>query len=132
MFSVIWNTFKYTHTPLTSSIHDSQHDGGDPGHLTGRGIEDDLDLFEEHRDGFGEGVGEADGDEGPHYNRPAPAPFRRGVPHGPTQRWRHVCSRGEEEEEEWRTAGLRGEEEAVPGALRSGLKTCGRNRAESW
>lgn len=87
-------SYTHTHTRLTSSIHDSQHDGWDPGHLTGRGVEDDLDLLEEHGDRFGEGVGEADGDEGSHHHSPAPATLWRGIPLGPTQRWRHVGSRG--------------------------------------
>lgn len=74
---------------LTSSVHDSEHDGGDPGHLAGRGFKDGLDLFEEHCDGLGEGVGEADGDEGSSHHCPAPAALWRGVPLRPTQRWRH-------------------------------------------
>lgn len=57
---------------LTCGVHDRQHDGGDPRDLTVGGVEDDLDFLEEHRDGFGEGVGEANGDEGSEHHRPPP------------------------------------------------------------
>lgn len=86
-------TSVFKHTTLTSSVHNSQHDGGDPGHLTWCGIKDDLNVFEEDCDGFGEGVGEADGDEGAYHHCPAPATLGRGVTHRPTHSWRHVCSR---------------------------------------
>lgn len=36
--------------PLTSCIHDSQHDGGDQRDLAAGGVEDHLDLFEKHCD----------------------------------------------------------------------------------
>lgn len=85
-----WHVRTHTNTQsLTSSVHDGQHDGGDPGDLTGRGIKDDLNFFEEDSDGLWEGVGEADGDEGPHHHHPAPPPLRRGVVHRPTRRCRH-------------------------------------------
>ncbi len=48
---------------LTCSVHDRQHDGGDPCDLAVGGIEDDLDVLEEDRDGLGESVREAYGDE---------------------------------------------------------------------
>lgn len=63
---------------LTRGVHDRQHDGGDPGDLTVAGVEDDLDVLEEDRDGLGEGVGEADGDEGSEDHGPAPAAVWRG------------------------------------------------------
>ena len=42
--------------PLTSSVHASEHDGGDPCYLAVGSPEDLLDVFEEDGDGFGEGV----------------------------------------------------------------------------
>ena len=92
---LFWS-YPLTNTSLTSSVHDSQHDGGDPGHLTGCGIEDGFYIFEEHSDGFGEGIRETNGDEGTHHYYPAPATFRGGVARRPTQSRRHVCSRGGE------------------------------------
>lgn len=84
-------TLSYT---LTSSIHHCQHDGGDPRHLAGGGSEDNFYLFEKHSDGFGEGIGEANGDEGPYHHCPAPSTFWRCITCRPTQCWSHVCSPG--------------------------------------
>lgn len=73
---------------LTSCVHDSKHDGGDPGHLTACGVEDGLYFLEEHGDGLGEGVGESDRNEGTSDHCPTPAPLRRGVAHGTSDsRW---------------------------------------------
>lgn len=58
---------------LTRSVHDRQHDGGDPCDLTVASIEDDLDVLEEDSDGLGKGIGEADGDEGSEDHGPPPA-----------------------------------------------------------
>lgn len=77
---------------LTPSVHDSQHDGGDPRDLAAGGSEDDLNLFEEDRDGLGEGVGEADGDEGSRHDSPAPAALWRSVTHRSTNGRRHGYS----------------------------------------
>ncbi len=75
---------------LTSCIHNSQHNRWDPWHLAAGGIEDHLDLFKEHRDGFGEGIGEANADKSPYHHCPAPASFWRSVAHRPSCRWRHL------------------------------------------
>lgn len=72
---------KCRRTLLTSSIHDSKHDGRDPGHLTAVGIEDHFNFLEEHSDGLWEGVGETDRNEGSKHYGPTPATFRRGVSH---------------------------------------------------
>ncbi|KAJ8249761.1 hypothetical protein COCON_G00229770, partial [Conger conger] len=84
-----------TNSPHTSDpcwsigIHDGQHYGGDPGDLAVRGVEDLLDVLEVDGDGLGEGVGEADGDEGAEHHGPAPAPVRRGDG-GTSCRGRHL------------------------------------------
>ncbi len=75
---------------LTSCIHDSKHNRWDPWHLAAGGIEDHLDLFEEHCDGLGEGIGEANADKGPYHHCPAPASLWRSVAHRPSCRWRHL------------------------------------------
>lgn len=75
---------------LTSSVHDCQHDGGDPGHLAAGAVEDDLDLLEEDSDGLGKGKGEPDGDEGSHHHRPAPATLWRSIAHRTAHRWGHA------------------------------------------
>lgn len=85
---------------LTRGVHDRQHDGGDPCDLAVAGVEDDLDVLEEDRDGLGEGVGEADGDEGSEDHGPAPAAVWRGHGggtrglgwhRGPTSRQKPLC-----------------------------------------
>lgn len=91
---------------LTRGVHDRQHDGGDPRDLTVAGVEDDLDVLEEDRDGLGEGVGEADGDEGSEDHGPAPAAVWRGHGggtrglgwhRGPTSRQKRHCETQEVE-----------------------------------
>lgn len=85
---------------LTRGVHDRQHDGGDPCDLTVAGVEDDLDVLEEDRDGLGEGVRETDGDEGSEDHGPAPAAVWRGHGggtdglgwhRGPTSRQKRLC-----------------------------------------
>lgn len=51
----------------------------DPGDLTVGDGEVLLDFFEVDGEGFGEGVGEADGDEGSKHHSPTPASIWRGV-----------------------------------------------------
>lgn len=65
---------------LTTGIHGCQHNGGDPCYLAVGGTEDQLDVFEEDCEGFGEGIWEANGDEGPKHHDPAPAPVWGDVP----------------------------------------------------
>lgn len=77
---------------LTSAVHDSQHDGGDPRHLAAGHVENHLDLFEEDGDGLGEGVGEADRDEGPDHHHPAPAALGWRVALRTARRRRHFHS----------------------------------------
>lgn len=79
---------------LTSAVHDSQHDGGDPRHLAAGHIENALDFFKEDGDGLGEGVGEADGDEGPAHHHPTPAALRWRVTLRTAHGRSHVHSEG--------------------------------------
>lgn len=62
---------------LTCGIHDRQHDGRDPCYLAVRGVEDELDVLEEDRDGLGKRVGEPDGDERSQDHSPPPTAIRR-------------------------------------------------------
>lgn len=75
---------------LTCSVHDCQHDGGDPCDLAVGGIEDDLDVFEEGSNGFGKRVGETNGDEGSQDHSPPPAAVWRGNSLGTCGGGRHT------------------------------------------
>lgn len=76
------SSFRKRESLLTASVHDSKHDGRDPGYLTAGGIEDRLYFLKEHGDGLWEGVRESNRNEGASDHGPTPAPFRRGVAHG--------------------------------------------------
>lgn len=85
---------------LTTGIHCCQHDGRNPCNLAVGGTEDQLDVFEEDCEGFGEGIREANGDEGPKHHDPAPAPVRRDVPQRRFWCRGHVSvDRGEDDDE---------------------------------
>lgn len=59
--------------PLTSCVHRSKHDRGNPGYLAVGNRKVCLDLLVVDREGLGEGVGEAYGDESAQDDGPAPA-----------------------------------------------------------
>lgn len=64
---------------LTSGIHWSEHDWGDPGNLTVGNGEILLNLLVVDGEGLGKGIGESDGNESPEDDGPAPASIWRGV-----------------------------------------------------
>lgn len=86
-----WGCF-YFALQLTSTVHDCQHDGGDPGHLAACHIEDHLDFFEEDSDGLWKRIGEANRDEGPDHYHPSPATLGRCVALRTTNGRRHFPS----------------------------------------
>lgn len=59
--------------PLTSCVHRSKHDGGNPGDLAVGNRKVCLDLLVVDGEGLGKGVGEAYGEESAQDDGPAPA-----------------------------------------------------------
>lgn len=55
-YQIIIRGFRNMNRLFTCSIHDGEHDGGDPCDLTVGGAENVLDFFEEDCDGFRESV----------------------------------------------------------------------------